>query len=332
MTDPGRVIEQLSSMEQQLNLVKNQAVQAAFDKEKKLDSAIQGLQRQMDETNRQIQTQYEQIEKIQREETNRRNAEMQAAQNSGGGGGGGGGKTGRLTAVSSDSARKSAEAEKGILEAQQKIGKLEKRQQSLTEQMKKLTDQKIAYRKAVAQHITQIAKQVPRAQGYLRQRIQALKDFERPLGSLPDERRPGSGASGGAGQAQGRAETLVSTVVSAVLPTVFATVNANGGHKEKYRKARDEWLRTRVLTDPNQPRFVRGWIKNELRRSAEIRRARVEGREVSGSVDYIRTPPGYHVGHRYPDLDIPDNFRLELISMNCARPGIARRLGVKDYR
>lgn len=98
----------------------------------------------------------------------------------------------------------------------------------------------------------------------------------------------------------------------------------SGGHGWQYQKARQEYLR-RLLQDPNQPRFVKGWIVQELRRLEQLNRSRSKGKRRATR---LRGVPGYDVGHRLPGVHRAANFRLEHASTNRARPGIARRVGV----
>lgn len=101
---------------------------------------------------------------------------------------------------------------------------------------------------------------------------------------------------------------------------------------ESYQTARQRFLRS-LIEDPNQPGYVRGWVRQELNRLASTARARQEGRQPpGGSIRNLYGVPGFDVGHRVPGLHDPANFRVEHASTNRARPGIARRLGITRWR
>ncbi|HKP01841.1 MAG TPA: hypothetical protein VJU77_00635 [Chthoniobacterales bacterium] len=106
-------------------------------------------------------------------------------------------------------------------------------------------------------------------------------------------------------------------------------------HGSAYRTARQQYLR-QLLTDPNQPRHVLGWVTQELNRLAQVERAQQQGRRgPGGSARNLRGVPGLDVGHKLGkhDQHDPRNFRLEDARFNRARPGLARRVGVfQKYR
>ena len=85
-------------------------------------------------------------------------------------------------------------------------------------------------------------------------------------------------------------------------------------HGSAYQRARQVFLQ-RLVTDPNQPAHVRGWIANQLRQQA-----RRGGR--------LRGIPGMDVGHkpRRHGQEDPDNYRLEWARDNRLRPHHAHRL------
>ena len=92
--------------------------------------------------------------------------------------------------------------------------------------------------------------------------------------------------------------------------------------------ARQSFLRAQA-DNPKQPRYVRGWVRQEINRIEQGKRAVAEGRQPPGGpARQIRGIPGLDVGHRFPDLDLPENFRLEDRATNRRRPIIARRLGI----
>jgi hypothetical protein len=92
-------------------------------------------------------------------------------------------------------------------------------------------------------------------------------------------------------------------------------------HDSRYRAARQQYLQG-LLADPNQPRYVHGWIRHQLRRLA------------LGQARQVRGVPGLDVGHmlgKHNQHD-PANFRLEHASTNRARPGLVlSRLGRRVF-
>jgi|GEM_PF-1584260 len=127
-----------------------------------------------------------------------------------------------------------------------------------------------------------------------------------------------------------------SSTPSEILPVVNTWLHMlsdlGGGHGWRYQKARQAFL-TNLVDDENQPSYVRGWIKQELNRIERTKQAEMTGdRPPGGNKRHLRGVPGLDVGHVYPDIDLPENFRLEEAAMNRARPGIARRLGLSHIR
>ena len=102
-----------------------------------------------------------------------------------------------------------------------------------------------------------------------------------------------------------------------------------------YQAALQQYLR-QLLSDPNQPQHVRGWISQELNRLGRIQKAQRQGRRApGGSGRHLRGVPGLDVGHKLGrhDQHHPKNFRLEDARFNRARPGLSRRLGLfQKYR
>ena len=90
-----------------------------------------------------------------------------------------------------------------------------------------------------------------------------------------------------------------------------------GGHGWDYQRQRQIFLR-KLLNDPNQPQYVRGWIQQELNR---LRRG-------SGVSRLLKGVPGKDVGHGLGKAGQHDHrhFRLEDPRSNRARPAVARRL------
>src|SRR5262249_55963760 len=101
-------------------------------------------------------------------------------------------------------------------------------------------------------------------------------------------------------------------------------------HDSKYRAARQKYL-DQLAQDLNQPRHVRGWIKQEQDRLKRIERAQKMGRRgPGGSARYLRGVPGLDVGHKLGKhyQHHPSNFRLEDARFNRAGPGLSRRVGL----
>src|SRR5262245_19376346 len=77
-----------------------------------------------------------------------------------------------------------------------------------------------------------------------------------------------------------------------------AAASLEAEHDSKYRTSRQQYLR-QLLADPNQPRHVRGWVRQELNRLNRIQRAQQGGwRGPGGSRRYLRGVPGLDVGHK----------------------------------
>lgn len=110
-------------------------------------------------------------------------------------------------------------------------------------------------------------------------------------------------------------------------PTQISSFSTHGSD---YRKAKQEML-MRALDDPLVGRHIKGWIRNELRRVENLRRARAEGRPVEHPYSVnIRMPPGLDAGHAVWGLDTAGNLRFEGIYENRSRYHRARRLGIED--
>lgn len=75
-------------------------------------------------------------------------------------------------------------------------------------------------------------------------------------------------------------------------------------HGYPYQKARKAFMVT-SLSDPNVGKNIKGWIKQELNRV--------------GKSGYLRSPPGYDVGHKIPGIDLPDNFQWEHSNSNRSK-------------
>ncbi len=86
-----------------------------------------------------------------------------------------------------------------------------------------------------------------------------------------------------------------------------------GKHGKQYRKGREKFLGN-LINDSKQPKWIRGMMKTKLLQNRS----------------YMRGIPGYDVGHRFPGIDVPDNYRIEMVSMNRGRGNIAKKLGISD--
>ena len=88
------------------------------------------------------------------------------------------------------------------------------------------------------------------------------------------------------------------------------------------------------MNDQKQPKYIKGWVKNEIRRLDQIKAAKKRGVRTSGrNKRHVRGIPGFDVGHRYPGVDKSSNFRLEMASVNRARYHVAKRMGLSSkYR
>jgi len=108
----------------------------------------------------------------------------------------------------------------------------------------------------------------------------------------------------------------------------------NTAHRRRWslEEAKQEMWR-RAAEDPKLGKDIRGWVKHQLNQQERMQRAKREGRRPPGGNPYrIKAPPSYDAGHKIPGIHRPENLRPELRSMNRARPGIARRLGIENYR
>jgi len=145
---------------------------------------------------------------------------------------------------------------------------------------------------------------------------------------------------------------LVAVGIPSLLNSLNLLKNPGGGHGYQYQKERYKFLMA-LADDPKAPKDVRNWIKQEQRRIWNTQKLKASGKleqanknakknegkkgrepktKVRTSV-YIRTPPGYDVGHRVAGIDMASNFQLELSSMNRAKPHIADALGLSPgYR
>jgi tetratricopeptide (TPR) repeat protein len=175
-----------------------------------------------------------------------------------------------------------------------------------------LEDAAQRYEMAASRFRSVLDRGFPAATFWLREREAALIHFERAHSdNVPD--------------ASAVAVATVATTLVAMLSSL------GGGHGALYRKSRQQYLRG-LVNDPNQPRYVRGWIAQQLNRLEQVKNARrLDNLPPGGNPRHVRGIPGLDVGHRFPDIDLPENFRLEEAAMNRARPGIAKRLGLAEW-
>jgi ElaB/YqjD/DUF883 family membrane-anchored ribosome-binding protein len=88
------------------------------------------------------------------------------------------------------------------------------------------------------------------------------------------------------------------------------SVGSANVHGYQYQKARHQYILNCLKDDPalsNLPRFIRAHLQSEFERT-------------NGKY-YMRSPAGYHVGHKIPRWNHPSNFRWELAGMNSWRGG-----------
>ncbi|MCZ2156795.1 MAG: hypothetical protein LC114_23355 [Bryobacterales bacterium] len=181
-----------------------------------------------------------------------------------------------------------------------------------------------------------ISQDIPAATHWLRERERALKKFE--SGSVGVKSGGGGSATGASKSSMPSLESIVAagkiglaTGNAALLSAFNAYFEGMGTHGAKYRRAQQEYFRS-IVDDPLQPRYVRGWIRQELNRLEAAKRAKAAGLQPpGGSTRTIRGIPGLDVGHRFAGLDHPESFRLEDIWMNRSRPARARRLGLPKW-
>lgn len=178
-----------------------------------------------------------------------------------------------------------------------------------------------------------IQQDVPAACRWLRERDQALSRFDRTDGGIATT--PPTGSTGGT-ESEGLTtlgKAGLATAVPALLNTFMAMLERMGHHGYTYQKHQQQYLRS-LVDDPNQPGYVRGWVRQELNRIDQVQKAKAAGCQPPGRTSKrIKGIPGLDVGHRFPGLDLIENFRLEEASMNRRRYFVAKRLGISDkYR
>jgi hypothetical protein len=106
---------------------------------------------------------------------------------------------------------------------------------------------------------------------------------------------------------QGEIPTSTGFDYANVSPKLKAT---EGTHGALFTKAKKEFF-LRSLYDPGVRDSIKGWIRQEIRRS--------------GLRGYWRNPPGFQEGHKLPGIDRPENFRWENADMNESRGGKQHR-------
>ena len=186
---------------------------------------------------------------------------------------------------------------------------IERKQAELARLQQMIDDYERAYRSSESRFRAVLDQNVPGATQYIHARIEALRRFESGGGFL-------GGGGGGGG------------MYSAPM---MRALSSRGNHGSDYQRARQKYLRS-LADDPNQPGYVRGWVKQEVNRLDQVKLARSSGGQPpGGSPRALRGIPGLDVGHRIPGVELPSNFRLEDAFLNRGRPGRARRLGVSDW-
>jgi hypothetical protein len=110
-----------------------------------------------------------------------------------------------------------------------------------------------------------------------------------------------------------------------------ATAPLREDYDHIYDREKQKFLRN-LINDPDQPRHVRGWARQELNRLEAIRRARASGTTgpqgqvgPGGDKRRLRVPIGYNVGHiddirKTPRQHAASRFRLEDVTLNKGRP------------
>lgn len=195
-----------------------------------------------------------------------------------------------------------------------------------------------SYRQAVRQYQNSahgarrvIQQDIPAACHWLRERDDALAKFDGGLST--GSKTEASGMSRDTKQLLTLGQAAVATRDPHLLGTFLAALDRMGNHGSIYQRNRQQFLRN-LVNDPTQPRYVHGWVRQELNRIEMVKSAKVQGRRSpGGNSRRIRGIPGLDVGHRFPGLDLVENFRLELASMNRGRYWIAKRLGIeKKFR
>ncbi|MCA9889620.1 MAG: hypothetical protein KC546_14675 [Anaerolineae bacterium] len=219
-------------------------------------------------------------------------------------------------------------AEKQVKAAYEAVQQAKQELRSAIGQEKAFAEQAEAHRVQVEATHHALENDNRRAQAYLNKRRAALEKFDSVTSRLPygfAHQTKGS-ISHGAGQ-----QSVIESNARAIIALATWLPQLLGGkHGSLYQRERQKYLRG-LIDDPDQPRHVRGWVAQELNRLEQIRSARKNGQHPpGGSKRQVRGIPGIDVGHRYPDIDLAENFRLELASMNRARPQIAKRLGMDD--
>lgn len=116
--------------------------------------------------------------------------------------------------------------------------------------------------------------------------------------------------------------------INANIDPFAATISVPRGHGAEFQAAKQEMLE-RALNDPNTPKHIKGWIRQEKNRLENIRSGNGY-MPPGGSQRALHMPPGMHAGHRIPGWDTAANLRLEDGSMNIHRVVVARRIGIFD--
>jgi hypothetical protein len=206
-----------------------------------------------------------------------------------------------------------------VVRAQAYLREAEVELQHVQNWMRKVQQAVADYHRQSQRLATLLGNDLPKASTLLGQKIATLQSYvgmsAPSIGSVP----------------------AAQTVMAGTLISMLADLG--GGHGSRYQAARQQFLRS-LVDDPNQPKYVRGWIKQELNRLERISQApnlpkgQTPGPDhhgpPGGNKRHLRGIPGLDVGHRFPDIDLPENFRLEDAWINRGRPARARKLGLWD--
>lgn len=200
-----------------------------------------------------------------------------------------------------------------------------------------------SYFNALSEGYTRAIKECRVYYDFLSMKIREAKDLERQQ-SLIMPLIQASAVIVGTGLVSNN-PTLLIVGLPSLLGFLNQLNNLGGGHKYQYQKERERFL-IGLANDPKAPKEVRQWIKQEQNRIWNIQKLRATGRlaqaiqnaKMNKDKDdkkqklrvskYIKSPPGYDVGHYVAGVDMSSNFRLELASMNRARPHTAKNLGL----
>lgn len=206
---------------------------------------------------------------------------------------------------------------------------------SMSQQFERSTRQ---YTTAAAGLREVINEDIPGATHWLRDRERALEKFESGSVGIKSSGSSKTSGSHSDGPSIDTLNALGAAAITTRNPALLSAFNSYfegmGNHGYKYAKSSQNYLRD-IPNDTKEPAYIRGWVRQELNRIEQHRKAIASGMQPPGGTarttwDRIRAVPGMDVGHRFPGLDLKENYRLEPRSWNRGRPGRARRLGISD--